>query len=201
MLPLKRKTASSPLGTLPPLQVTFWIERSSPEPVAASVRLQPGEGSNESIAKPSGTVSSISVVVAPSSSVGTESVNCWSTFDLAMGGLMTACAEATPASTSVSAAAPTAARTNLIVLLSFARTGSGRERRSPRTARHRDLTGRERDEWSERDEELGAEPAPPELTADRAHPRQQVLDGLGQRSRRQGERREQRDRVPVHGPG
>ena len=84
---MKRKTASSSVGTLPPLQVTFWITFSSPEPVACSVRFQPGDGSKESIAKPSGTVSSICVVVAPSSSVGTESVNCCDTLDLATGGL------------------------------------------------------------------------------------------------------------------
>ena len=200
MLPLKRKTASSSVGTLPPLQVTFWITRSSPEPVADSSRFQPGEGSNESIEKPSGTVSSISVVVAPSSSVGTESVNCWSTFDLATGGLMIACAEAAPASTSVRTAAPAAARANLIGLLSFARSGSGRERRSPRTALHRDERRRERGEWCEGDEGLRREPAAPELADDGPHPGEHVLDRLGQRGRGERERGEQRDRVPVHRP-
>src|SRR4051812_36100026 len=174
MLPLKRKTASSSVGTLPPLQVIFWIERSSPEPVAASSRFQPGEGSNESIEKPSGTVSSISVVVAPSSSVGTESVNCWSIFDLATGGLMIACAEATLASTSVNAAAPAAARTNLIGLPSFARSGSGRDRRSPRTALHRDERRRRRDEWREGDEVLRPEPPATQLADDGAHPGEHV---------------------------
>src|SRR6185312_1035392 len=45
-LALNRKTESSSVGTLPPDQVTFWIVFSSPEPVACSVRFQPGSGSN-----------------------------------------------------------------------------------------------------------------------------------------------------------
>ena len=95
VLALKRKTESSPVGTLPPVQVTFCTTASSPEPVACTCRFQPaGEGSNESIAKPAGTVSSIVVVVAPSFSVGTESVNCCSTFAFATGGLTIACADA-----------------------------------------------------------------------------------------------------------
>src|SRR6478735_8228409 len=174
MLPLKRKTASSSVGTLPPLQVTCWITRSSPEPVAASSRFQPGEGSNESIEKPSGTVNSISVVVAPSSSVGTESVNCWSTFDLATGGLMIACAEAAPASTSVRTAAPAAARANLIGLLSFARSGSGRERRPPRTARHRGE--RERSEQRDRVAVHGTDQAREPVEADPGAPVQVRLE-------------------------
>ena len=104
-LAFKRKTASSPVGTFPPLQVTFWTTFSSPEPVACSERFQPGSGSNESIAKPFGTVSSTCVVVAFASSVGTASVNCWRTFALATGGLRIACADALPASTSETAAA------------------------------------------------------------------------------------------------
>ena len=115
---LKRKTASSSVGTFPPLQVTFWITFSSPEPVACSERFQPGEGSNESIAKPSGTVSSTSVVAAPSSSVGTASVNCCSTFALATGGLRVACANADWASTSDPAAAAAMATARFIRLLS-----------------------------------------------------------------------------------
>src|SRR6188472_995365 len=200
MLPLKRKTASSSVGTLPPLQVTCWITFSSPEPVAASVRFQPGEGSNESIEKPSGTVSSISVVVAPSSSVGTERVNCWSTLDLATGGLMIACAEATLASTSVNTAAPAAARMNLIGLLPFARSGSGPERRPARTARHREERRRERRGCCEEGEALRSQPAAPELAHDRSHPADQVLERLGQRGCGERERGEQRDRIPVHGP-
>ena len=47
-------------------------------------------------------------------------------------------AEAAPASTSVRTAAPAAASANLIGLLSFARSGSGRDRRAPRTALHHD---------------------------------------------------------------
>ena len=67
--------ASSSVGTAPPLQVTFVITADSPEPVFSTVRFQPGDGTNESIAKPAGGVSSIVVVVAPSFSVGTASVN------------------------------------------------------------------------------------------------------------------------------
>src|SRR4029077_4139257 len=54
--------ASSPVGTLPPAQVTFWITAFSPSPVCWSVRFQPDDGTNESIPKPSGTVSSTCVV-------------------------------------------------------------------------------------------------------------------------------------------
>ncbi len=115
---MKWKTESSPVGTLPPLQVTFWTTASSPEPVVCALRFQPGAGSNESIAKPSGTVSSICVVVAPSSSVGTESVSCCNTFDLATGGLRIACANALCASTS-DTAATVASTTALFIRISF----------------------------------------------------------------------------------
>jgi hypothetical protein len=54
------------------------------------------------------------VVVASSSSVGTETVNCWSTFAFATGGLTIACANALPVKTSVTAAAAAASRTILI---------------------------------------------------------------------------------------
>src|SRR3954449_844831 len=227
MLPLKRKTASSSVGTLPPLQVIFWIERSSPEPVAASVRFQPGEGSNESIAKPSGTVSSISVVVAPSSSVGTERVNCCSTFAFAMGGLMIACAEAALASTSVSAAAPAAARANLIGLLPFAwsglrprgaaarangpapRAATGqaskvlRRRRRP-AARAGGGAARGRPRGPRRARARPPRRAPPRRgPAPRAAGSRSGAPGrprLGERCRGERQRREQRDRVPVHRP-
>ena len=106
--------------------------------------------------KPSGTVSSISVVVAPSSSVGTESVNCCSTFDLATGGLMIACAEATLASTSVSAAAPAAARANLIGLLSFAGRGQAASGGPRERMQHRDEQRRERRDRSKAGEALWA---------------------------------------------
>ena len=118
-LALKRKTESSPVGTFPPLQVTFWTTVSSPEPVDCSVRFQPGEGSNESTAKPLGTVSSICVVVEFASSVGTESVNCCRTFDLATGGLRIACANAVCASTS-DTAATVASTTALLIRSPFA---------------------------------------------------------------------------------
>ena len=46
--------ASSPVGTLPPDQVTFVITAFSPEPVCWTVRCQPGEGTNESMLNPDG---------------------------------------------------------------------------------------------------------------------------------------------------
>ena len=61
-------------------------------------------GSNESIANPAGTVSSIWVVFAFSFSVGTESVNCCNTFAFATGGLTIACADAPATRTSAAAA-------------------------------------------------------------------------------------------------
>src|SRR5207247_7234745 len=65
-LALKRNTAFSSVGTLPPVHVTFWIVFSSPDPVACSLRFQPGSASNESIAKRGGTDIAIWVVVSPS---------------------------------------------------------------------------------------------------------------------------------------
>src|SRR5438045_3250063 len=103
---LKRKTASSPVGTLPPDQVTFWTIACSPEPFDCTCCFHgDGAGSNESIPKPEGTVSSIFVVVEPSFSVGTESVNCCSCFASAIGGLTIACADAPAANASAAAAA------------------------------------------------------------------------------------------------
>src|SRR5215831_2644989 len=88
------KTESSPVGTLPPLQVTFWITASSPDPVCCTCRAQPGAGAKESIAKPEGGVNSIVVVFEFASSVGTASVKSWSSFASATGGLTSACAKA-----------------------------------------------------------------------------------------------------------
>src|SRR5436190_26840 len=88
------KNASSSDGTLPPDQVTCWICVSSPEPLDFSLRVHPGDGANESIAKPLGGVSSIFVVAAFSFSVGTASVNTWPALTSATAGLSSACAEA-----------------------------------------------------------------------------------------------------------
>ena len=44
------------------------------------------------------------------------------------------------------------------------------------------------------------EPAAPKLADDRAHPREHVAGGLGERGRQQRERGQDRDRVPVHRP-
>src|SRR5262249_16034156 len=60
------KAASSPVGTWPPSQVTFVTTASSPEPCCCTVRFQPGEGTNESIANPLGGVISTLVVNTPS---------------------------------------------------------------------------------------------------------------------------------------
>ena len=75
MVARNEKAASSPVGTVPPVQVTFVITAASPEPVCCTARFQPVAGTNESIANPAGGVNSIDVVVAPSFSVGTASVN------------------------------------------------------------------------------------------------------------------------------
>ena len=57
------------------LNVTFWIVVFSPVPVCCSLRFHPSAGTNESIPNPLGGVSSTFVVVSPSCSVGTASVN------------------------------------------------------------------------------------------------------------------------------
>ena len=63
---------SSPVGVLPPVQVTFVTTALSPEPVCWTCWCQPaGGGTNESIPNPDGTVSTILVVVRFSFSVGT----------------------------------------------------------------------------------------------------------------------------------
>ena len=69
--PRNWKSESSPVGVWPPVQVTFWITASSPEPVCCTCRFQTGVGTNESIENPLGRVSTTFVVVAPSFSVGT----------------------------------------------------------------------------------------------------------------------------------
>ena len=79
----------------------------SPEPVAETWRVHPGVGKNESIANPDGTVSWIDVVVAPDSSVGTESVKTWSYLSSATAGLTIACADAAAVTTSPAALAST----------------------------------------------------------------------------------------------
>src|SRR5690348_2862547 len=100
---LKRKTASSSVGTWPPVQEIV-------DPCA--VRLHPGEGSNESMAKPAGTVSTTVLVVTFSFSVGTERVNCCSFLSSATAGLTIACADAAAAVASAASAtsAPSAIR-------------------------------------------------------------------------------------------
>ena len=98
MLPLKRNTESIPVRVVPPVQVTFWTTALSPEPLLCTCIFQgAGAGSNESIEKPLGTVSSIVDVVRFAFSVGTESVNCCSAFAFATVGLMIACADAAAA--------------------------------------------------------------------------------------------------------
>ena len=63
---------SSPVGVLPPVHVTCCTTASSPEPVDLTLWVQPvGGGTNESMPKPLGTVSTILVVVAFDFSVGT----------------------------------------------------------------------------------------------------------------------------------
>src|SRR5205085_11990605 len=119
------KTESSPVGTLPPLQVTFWITAFSPEPVCWSCRFHPVAGLKESIPKPLGGVNSIFVVVAPSFSVGTASVKSCRVFDLVTGGLISACAQALEATVrpTAAAAAPASARARtpvgFMLVLSF----------------------------------------------------------------------------------
>ena len=51
MLPLKRKTASSSVGTLPPDQVTCWIVFSSPEPGWKRSEQATGTGDSKVIQK------------------------------------------------------------------------------------------------------------------------------------------------------
>src|SRR5579885_1183405 len=98
------------VGVLPPVHVTFCTTAFSPEPVDCTCIFHgAGGGSNESIAKPDGTVSSIFVVGRFSFSVGTERVKTWSAFDSATGGLTMACADAAPAATSATTDAVAAA--------------------------------------------------------------------------------------------
>jgi len=75
---------------LPPDHVTCVIVRSSPEPWVTSSRFHPGESSNPKIERPSGAVSSTVVVVVPSSSVGTISVNSCVVFVFTTPGLIPA---------------------------------------------------------------------------------------------------------------
>jgi hypothetical protein len=92
--------------------VIFWMTAFSPEPVCWSWRFQPVSETNESMPKPLGGVSSIFVVVSPSFSVGTASVNSCKVFDLVSGGLISACAQALETTVRLTAAtaAPASAR-------------------------------------------------------------------------------------------
>ena len=91
---MNRKTEFCPVGTLPPVHVTFSMTASWPERrVRTCIFHGAGAGSNELIEKPGGTESSI-FVVGLSLSVGTDSVNCCSSFDSATSGLITAYAGA-----------------------------------------------------------------------------------------------------------
>ena len=47
------------MGTLPPVHVTFCTTAVSPEPVDCTCRVHPGDGTNESMPNPLGTVSTI----------------------------------------------------------------------------------------------------------------------------------------------
>src|SRR5205085_5438644 len=105
----KWNAESSPVGVFPPLHVTFWTIASSLEPFDWTVRFQPGAGTNESIAKPDGTVSSTDVVVAFSFSVGTSRPNSWRCFESTTAGLISACAQAALVKTSAAAVASTLA--------------------------------------------------------------------------------------------
>src|SRR5439155_6954429 len=109
-LALKPKTESSSVGTLPPDQVTLVTVASSREPVDCTSRFQPGLGWKESMVKPLGGVSSIDVVVAPSFSVGTESVKNCSDFASTTLGLTTACADAAAGKASAATTAAATAR-------------------------------------------------------------------------------------------
>ena len=75
------KNASSPVGTEPPVQVTFVTTALSPDPVDSTSRCQPGDGTNESIEKPLGGVNSIFVVAELASSVGTARLKSWAVFE------------------------------------------------------------------------------------------------------------------------
>ena len=81
------KSESSPVGTLPPVQVTFWTTALSPDPVCWSCCVQPGAGTNESMPKPFGTVSTIFVVLRFSFSVGTARLYSCNSFASETGGL------------------------------------------------------------------------------------------------------------------
>ena len=106
------KTASSSVGTDPPVHVTLLTTADSPLPLDETFRFQPRAGANESIAKPFGTVSSIDVVRRSSRSVGTDSVKTCSVPDWTTGGLTTACPNAGAANARAPAtvSAATAAR-------------------------------------------------------------------------------------------
>ena len=92
---MKRKMESSSVGTLPPVHVTCWIDRVlAASRLPARSRFQPGAASNESIEKPSGTVSSI-VGGRRALLLGRHGEGeLLSTFALATGGLTIACANA-----------------------------------------------------------------------------------------------------------
>ena len=74
--------------------MTFVITASSPDPVCCTLRVQPGDGTNESMLKPAGGENSICVVAASSFSVGTASVYSSSVLATPTAGLTLACANA-----------------------------------------------------------------------------------------------------------
>ena len=106
----KWNTASSPVGTLPPVHVADWMSAVSPDPVAFTSRVQPGAASNESTPNPLGKSTSTLAVVSFSSSVGTATVNSWPCCFTTVGGLTLAWpnAEAGSASAPATRSAPAA---------------------------------------------------------------------------------------------
>src|SRR5665647_3138537 len=131
---MNENAASSSVGTAPPLQVTRVTTAESPEPVFSTVRFQPGDGTNESIAKPEGGASSTVVVVAPSFSVGTASVNTCPALASTTGGLTCAWANAAPlaASAGSTASANTVMRLQVVIAsLSFVGTVGSDARTRP----------------------------------------------------------------------
>src|SRR5581483_5112420 len=105
---------SSPVGTCPPVHVTWVMTASSPEPVCCSMRFQPGLGTKESIEKLFGNVRTTFVVYAFAFSVGTARLYSCSTFASETAGFMRACADAPSAATSAETAAARSAERSFI---------------------------------------------------------------------------------------
>src|SRR5437764_4083438 len=174
------------------------------------------------MAKPDGTSSSIFVVVAPSFSVGTDSVNTCSSPALATGGLTTAWARAPGAAMASAASAPATGATNVFIgnYLRFeqlvcagahargrAASDSAGEGRRWRTREQR--FEREEGAWEDeargrRDEREafagGSRPGPERARGDASRPGEQVLGGADNGRGDQRERAAHRERVDVHGP-